>query len=137
MTRSPSPKIPKNPQKSPFPPPRQDRISGDFRKPQIKLFRYNRSNFCPTSFLHGVIWARKSDVFAKKRIFLLRRHSLRKQSIQDSEFSYLAYYTSQIKISKTCGRNRPYLFYFSQYKGCKIGRFYEKVSSTSICISHI
>ena len=24
---------------------------------------------------------------------------------------------------KTCGRNKPYLFYFSQNKSCKIGHF--------------
>ena len=28
------------------------------------LFLDGCINFCPTSFLHGVIWARKSDVFA-------------------------------------------------------------------------
>ena len=36
---------------------------------------------------------------------------------------HIAQATIQTIIFKTCGRNRPYLLYFSQYKRCKIGRF--------------
>ena len=37
-------------------------------------------------------------------------------------FFHIAQATIQTIIFKTCGRNRPYLLYFSQYKRYKIGQ---------------
>ena len=46
-----------------------DQISGDFLKPQIKLFRHYDVKFHPTRLLHAQIWDLKSDVFAKIEVF--------------------------------------------------------------------